>query len=101
MEKSSRQRKVQMATHQKKEDFTEKMKDVEEFMGQVFRVKTQDSEMKKLRENLPIGHVVAWMDFAENFTCSALEEVQPAYWNADMVTLHTLYISPNIMPNLI
>lgn len=32
------------------------------------------------------------MDFAENFTCSALEEVQSAYWNADMVTLHTSVI---------
>lgn len=35
---------------------------------------------------------MAWMDFAENFTCSALEEVQSAYWNADMVTLHTSVI---------
>lgn len=35
---------------------------------------------------------MAWMDFAENFTCGALEEVQSAYWNADMVTLHTSVI---------
>jgi hypothetical protein len=48
--------------------------------------------MKRLRENLPEEHAMAWMDFAENFTCSALEEVQSAYWNADMVTLHTSVI---------
>ena len=28
------------------------------------------------------------MDFAENYTSQSLEEVQSAYWNASMVTLH-------------
>ena len=28
------------------------------------------------------------MDFAENYTCQASEEVQSAYWNASMVTSH-------------
>jgi hypothetical protein len=68
------------------------MKDVDAFRDHVFRVKTQYTEMKRLRENLPEEHAMAWMDFAENFTCSALEEVQSAYWNADMVTLHTSVI---------
>lgn len=28
------------------------------------------------------------MDFAKNYTCQSLREVQFAYWNASMVTLH-------------
>lgn len=30
------------------------------------------------------------MDFAENYTCASMEEVQSAYWNASMVSLHTM-----------
>lgn len=41
-------------TTKKKDDFRERfMKDVDEFMDHVFRVKTQYTEMKRLRENLP------------------------------------------------
>jgi hypothetical protein len=43
--------------------------------------------MKLKRESLKNGEVFIWMDFAENFTCSAVEEVQSAYWNPQMVTL--------------
>jgi hypothetical protein len=28
------------------------------------------------------------MDFSKNYSCQALEEIQSAYWNASMVTLH-------------
>ena len=28
------------------------------------------------------------MDFAENYTCQSIEEIQSAYWNTSMVTLH-------------
>ena len=45
--------------------------------------------MRKLRENLAEGYIVVWMDFAENYICSSMDEVQSAYWNANMVTLHT------------
>lgn len=48
--------------------------------------------MKLKRESLKDGEVFIWMDFAENFTCSAVEEVQSAYWNPQMVTLHTMGI---------
>lgn len=65
------------------------MKEVEEFRAHVSRVKVQYCEMKQLRENIPAGHVLIWMEFAENFTCTALEEVQSVYWTADMVALHT------------
>lgn len=69
-----------------KNEFVETfMKEVEEFRAHVQRVKAQYTEMKKLRGNLELGHVMIRMDF----TCPALEEVQSAYWNTSMITLHT------------
>ena len=64
-------------------------KDVKEFRAHVDRVKNQYSQMRHRRENLQDGHVLIWMDFAENFTCAALDEVQSAYWTSEQVTLHT------------
>jgi hypothetical protein len=32
--------------------------------------------------------VVVQMDFAENYTCLNVSEIQSAYWNPVMVTLH-------------
>lgn len=79
----------QIQITEKKNEFLEKfMMQVEDFKGHVYRVAKQYSETKRLRENLSHGHALIWMDFADNFTCTALE-VQSAYWTADMVTLHT------------
>lgn len=44
------------------------MMQVEDFKGHVYRVAKQYSETKRLRENLPHGHALIWMDFAYNFT---------------------------------
>jgi hypothetical protein len=55
-------------------------------------VKHQYEELRKLRENLPKGDVVVWMDFDENYIRSSFEEVQSAYWNTSMVTLHTMAV---------
>ncbi|CAC5377379.1 unnamed protein product [Mytilus coruscus] len=74
-----------------KADFCVKFdKDLAEFRDHVDRVHTQYSELKRLRENLPENEVLIWMDFAENFGCVSVEEVQSAYWNAAMVSLHTM-----------
>lgn len=64
-------------------------KEIAEFRSHVERVKNQYSEMKHLRENLAEGQILVWMDFAENFSCTSVDEVQSAYWNNSMVTLHT------------
>ena len=32
------------------------------------------------------------MDFSENYTCNSLEEIQSAYWNNCMITLHPVVI---------
>lgn len=52
------------------------------------RVSTQYSAVRELKEKLPQKHVVVQMDFAENYSCKTNEEVQRAYWNSQIVTLH-------------
>ena len=63
-------------------------KEVKQFRGHARRVKIQYEQLKLLKENLPEDQAIVQMDFAENYTCQSLEEVQSAYWNASMVTLH-------------
>ncbi|KXJ26080.1 hypothetical protein AC249_AIPGENE6483 [Exaiptasia diaphana] len=63
-------------------------KEMKEFEAHANRVKIQYNQLKALKENLPKGHMIVQMDFAENYTCQSVEEVQSAYWNATMVTLH-------------
>lgn len=72
------------------EDFKEMFKrEFAEFEAHVKRVQHQFKEMSELRKDLPEGHALVWMDYAENFTCSSVEQPQSAYWNSAMVTLHT------------
>lgn len=53
------------------------------------RVKQQYQQLRKLKLQLPKGHLIAQMDFAENYSCVSLEEVQSAYWDqGEQVTLH-------------
>ncbi|XP_069139329.1 uncharacterized protein [Argopecten irradians] len=76
-----------------KEEFLDQFStQFEDFEDHVGRVQHQYQELRKLRQNLPIGEVVVWMDFAENYQCSSVEEVQSAYWNAAMVSLHTMVV---------
>lgn len=58
------------------------------FREHIRLVSNQYTEIRKLKENLPCGHVVAQMDFSENYTCTSMEEVQSAYWNQSMVAIH-------------
>ena len=63
-------------------------KEVESFRGHAKRVQIKYEQLKMLKENLADDEAIVQMDFAENYTCQSLEEVQSAYWNASMVTLH-------------
>lgn len=67
-------------------------KEIIDFRCHVERVKNQYGEMRKHRENLDDGHVLIWMDIAENFSCASVDAVQSAYWNNAMVTLYTQVI---------
>ena len=74
---------------QRKDDFTTTLKeDVLKFSEHVRRVKAQCDQLKTLKDRLPENHAIVQMDFAENYTCQTSEEVQSAYRNASMVTLH-------------
>ncbi|VDI22192.1 Hypothetical predicted protein [Mytilus galloprovincialis] len=77
----------------KKEDFNSIMnKQICEFSQHVQRVKAQYAAISTLKENLPPGHILVQMDFAENFACSSADEVQSAYWNGTAVTLHPVVV---------
>lgn len=71
---------------------TEFTKSSLEFREHVKRVNNQYAAMRNLRDNMKDGEVLVWMDFAENFNCLSVEEVQSACWNSEMVTLHTQVI---------
>lgn len=76
-----------------KDEFrTELLKTAEVFREHVKMVKNQYSEIRKLKENLPNGNVVAQLDFAENYTCTSYDEVQSAFWNKSMVTIHPIVV---------
>ena len=48
-------------------------------MRHIERVQNQYKELRKLRENLPINEILPLMNFAENYNCSSVEEVQSAH----------------------
>ena len=60
------------------------------FLEHVSRLSHQYHALKKIKENLPAGHEILHMDFAENFTCQSLDEIQTVYWNATPVSIHPI-----------
>jgi hypothetical protein len=58
----------------------------------VKRVATQYGEIKKLKQNLPKHEILLQLDFAENYSCRSMEEVQSAYFNQTSVTLHPVVV---------
>jgi hypothetical protein len=74
----------------KDEFVTNFKKEVDELCDHVFRVRKQNAELRKLKENLPQNEDILQMDVAENFTCRSLDEVQTAYWSQTSVTLHPI-----------
>ena len=78
-----------LAFNLEKEKFRDMLrKEVEQFRGHARRVRVQYEQLKSLKENLEVNEAIVQMDFAENYSCQTIEEVQSAYWNASMVTLH-------------
>lgn len=76
-----------------KTDFIEHfIKQFDLFKAHVDRMKTQYKEIRRLKEKLPMHHHVIHMDFAENYACRGLDEVQSAYWSQTQVTLHPTVI---------
>ena len=76
-----------------KENFVENIvREFEEFTEHVYRLRAQYSQLKKNKEKLKKHEMIMQMDFAENYNCRLLDEVQTAYWSLTSVTLHPLVI---------
>ena len=71
-------------------EFTEGLKaDFKLFSEHAARVKQQYEQIRHPKLHLHANHVIAQMDFAQNYTCQALEEIQSSYWDqSEQVTLH-------------
>ena len=77
----------------KKEEFVKHFKtESEEFRSHVERVKAQFEALRKCKQNLCENECLVQMDFAENYVCKPLEEVQSGYWNQTGVTLHPIVV---------
>ena len=63
-------------------------KQISEFAEHVQRAKAQYAAIYTLKENLPQGHAMIQMDFAENCACTSAGQIQSTYWNSSVVTLH-------------
>ena len=62
-------------------EFTEGLKaDFKLFSEHAARVKQQYEQIRHLKLHLPAKHVIAQMDFAQNYTCQSLEEIQSAHY---------------------
>ena len=67
-------------------------KQADEFDKHVKRVKRQYGEIDRLKESLGKDEVILHMDFAENYLCKSMDEVQSAYWSQTAITLHPIVI---------
>jgi hypothetical protein len=70
-------------------------KELGEFRQHAKRVTVQYNEMRRLRESLSENEMVVWMDFAQNYSCISLEDIQSTYWNATPISLHTMVVYSN------
>ena len=62
------------------------------FRAHQARVAAQYEAIKLLKENLPEGHAIVQMDYAENWCCSFMFEIQSAFYGKDQITLHPMVI---------
>ena len=90
-----KQRMKLKSTDRGKKDFCSLFQqDFKLFCEHESRVKTQYKAFKDMKDKLMTNpnHILVHMDFAENYSCQTMEEIQSAYWNAEMVTLHPAVI---------
>lgn len=75
------------------EEFTKQFQlEQEQFVIHARNVKNQYIEQKQLKETLEVGHVLALMDFSENYNCTTLDEIQSAYYGQTQATLHPIVL---------
>ena len=54
--------------------------EMEDLTSHIFRTDFQYSVKSNLEENLPAGHCLVVMDFSENITLQAQDEIESAHW---------------------
>ena len=60
----------------------------EQFAAHIFEANWQYKQFTALKDNLPEGVVLCVLDFAENYTARAQDEVQSAHWAQTQITIH-------------
>jgi len=65
---------------------------MEYFKQRVSRVKIQYERILLLKLSLSWHEMILQLYFAANYSCTSLEEVQSAYFNQTMVTLHPIAV---------
>ena len=68
------------------------IQEMNEFKMHASRVAGQYAAIQELKQRLSVNHATIQMDFAENFTCHYMEEVQSAYYNKSQVTIHPMVV---------
>lgn len=53
-----------------------------------FVAKQQMIFLKKMKDELPTGHVIALGDFSQNYSFVIQDEVQGYHWNNDQASIH-------------
>ena len=80
-------------TKKSKEQFLEYFEEqFKLFEEHVTIMRNQYAEIRKLKQGLKAHECVIHMDFAENYNCRNMDEVQSAYWSQAQVTLHPTVI---------
>ena len=64
--------------------------ELENFSAHLFVAKWQQVQFTRLIKSPPERSVILVMDFSENYTCLAQNEVQSAHWSQNQLTLHPL-----------
>jgi hypothetical protein len=76
-----------------KEEFADLfVKQISAFQEHANRIKAQYKAISDLKKQLPENHVIVQMDFSENYSCVAADEIQSAFWNQNAITLHPVVV---------
>ena len=72
-------------------DLVTKMKtELLTFSAHIFRAEWQQQQLKRMKLRIPAKSAIVIMDFAENYSCTAQDEVQSAHWVNQSVTIHPM-----------
>ena len=72
-------------------EFTEDLiKDITPYPDHKFRAQWQQRQMQECLKNLSKNELMMIMDFSENYKCTFQNEIQSAYFDQNLVTIHPI-----------